>query len=232
MEENIKPIDVLLKNNCDLAAAKLIFSVVDTLAGFSYGRLSQEGKVRKSFIKFLEKYSTQFFKHDLSQLCRNAPKKKDRKTFNNYAEILFFIFRNGLIHDSSLQMGVSVYRDENSKILFKSVGTDIMELNIVIFYNWFKDALAAYENDLKTKNSIYKKWLRKYQEIISPVFKLDIEKRIIDDLNEKGRITSRKVAEILNQSQSTALRVLNIMVKKKLIIRKGASKSTYYELRK
>ena len=211
-----------LLNNCNLAAAKLIFSAIDTLAGFFTGRLSQDRQIKSSYITFLKKYGPQFFRHDLNQLLR----KNNNKTFNNYAEILFFIFRNGLIHDSSLGMGVSIYRDGNDNTLFRSNGVEIMEINLDTFYKWFKDVLKLYENDLKTKKSIYRKWDKKYREIISPIFELDIKERILDDLKEKGRITTIEVAHILNQSQSTARRVLD-----GVLDRKGSGPSTHYVIK-
>lgn len=165
--ENVRPIEQLIKNNYDVAAVKLICSAIDALAGFFIGRTTK-AKVGKSFEEFLKKYMPVFFKYDLGELAF----RKDNKSVESPAIILYVCYRNGLIHDGSFGLGVEIYRDPDYKVLYNASGIKIMRLNVIGFFEYFKKAINEYEEDLKRDNDIYIKFQEKYLYINQPVFVL------------------------------------------------------------
>lgn len=169
IKENIAPIETLIRKKHDVAALKLICSAIDILAGFYEGRTGP-GHVRESYEKFLKKYMPHFFDFDYSQL--SYTNKNLRNLPVNPGSILYHCFRCGSIHDGSLRLGTSFYRDSNIKVLHRVRGIEIMELNITGFWEYFKKALHDYEEDLKKNRQIYDNFVTKYQYINQPVFVL------------------------------------------------------------
>lgn len=165
--ENIRPVDQLIKNNYDVAAVKLICSAIDILAGFFIGRTTK-AKIGKSFEIFLKKYMPVFFKYDLGELAF----RKDNKPVENPAKILYFCYRNGLIHDGSLGLGVELYRDPNYEVLYSAFGIKIMRLSVIGFWEYFKKAINSYDEDLKKDIEIYRKFQEKFIDISQPIFVL------------------------------------------------------------
>ena len=167
-KQNLVPIEFLIQNKYDVAAAKLICSVIDSLASFYVGRI-KPGKIKESFVDFLKKYMPVFFNLNFEEkLCFT----KNKKLVKNAANILYYSFRNGLIHDGSLGLGVKIYRDRNIKILSNSFGIQIMQLNILGFWEYFKKALKDYESDLEKDRNLFEKFRMKYVEIQQPIFEL------------------------------------------------------------
>ena len=166
--ENVTPIEQLIKNNHDVAAVKLICSAIDIFAGFYIGRTTK-AKVGMSFEIFLKKYMPHFFEYDLGE---ELVFRKDNKPVENFAKILYFCYRNGLIHDGSLGLGVEIYRDANYEMLYSAFGIKIMRLNVIGFWEYFKKAINTYEEDLKKDNKIYRKFQKKYIDISQPIFVL------------------------------------------------------------
>ncbi|MEA3475810.1 MAG: hypothetical protein U9R23_05160 [Candidatus Cloacimonadota bacterium] len=167
-KQNLAPIEFLIQNEYDVAAAKLICSVIDSLAGFYVGRI-KPGKIRESFVDFLKKYMPVFFNLNFEEKFYF---RKNKKVVKNAANILYCSFRNGLIHGRSLGLGVEIYRDEDIKILWKGFGIKIMQLNILGFWEYFKKALKDYESDLEKDRNIFEKFRMKYFEIQQPIFEL------------------------------------------------------------
>jgi len=155
----VNPIDVLIENHHDIAATKLILSGIDSLAGFYAGRV-RSGSVRKTFIDFVEEYMPKFdsIKFTGVKLINFKTKKEIKKP----SEILYDIFRNDLIHDGTLGIGVEVYRDKDIRILWAGSGIDIFRINILGFFEYYKKAIKEYEKDLFTDNALKENFSNKY----------------------------------------------------------------------
>jgi len=97
---------------------------------------------------------------------------KNGESVESAANILYYAFRNGLMHDGSLGLGVEIYRDKNPEVLWSMRGFQIMRLNIIGFWEYFKIALNNYELDLQKDKELYEKFKNKYTEIKSSLFKL------------------------------------------------------------
>lgn len=158
-KELVNPIDVLIRNNKDIAASKLILSGIDSLAGFYAGRVRM-GLVKETFIDFVEKYMPKF-----DSIKFTGEKLINFKTGNEIekpSEILYHIFRNDLIHDGTLGIGVEVYRDTDIKILWTGSGMQIFRINILGFFEYYKKAIKEYEKDLLIDNILKKNFSDKY----------------------------------------------------------------------
>ena len=171
-KELINPIDLLVLNGHYNAATKLILLGIDSLAGFYTGRISS-GSVGNSFIKFVKKYMPKF--NDITFPSSGSGVLKNRKKghpITTPTEILYYIFRNDMIHDGSLGIGVEVYKDKDYKILWSGEGVQIFRINIIGFFKYFKKAINDYENDLISDENLKKKFSDKYHDIENPCFEI------------------------------------------------------------
>lgn len=163
-KELINPIDVLISNGHYSAASKLILSGIDSLAGFYSGRITF-GQVSSSFIQFVEQYMSKFNDLTFSTSGNVLKNRKTGHTIIKPTEILFYIFRNDMIHDGSLGIGVEIYKDDNYKVLWSGSGFQIFRINIVGFFEYFKKAIIDYENDLNHDESLKSNFADKYNDI-------------------------------------------------------------------
>ena len=173
-KELINSIDLLILNWYYGVAAKLILLGIDSLAGFYTGRITS-GLVGDSFIKFIEKYMSKF--NDNDKLFTSSGKfvLKNRKTgypITKPTEILYYIFRNDMIHDGSLGIGVEVYKDENYKVLWSGESVQIFRINIIGFFEYFKKAINDYEKDINSDEDLKKNFSDKYYDIKDPCFEI------------------------------------------------------------
>lgn len=162
-KEIIDPIDLLIQHNniTDIAAAKLILLGIDSLAGFYVGRTTS-GHIERSFIDFVERYMPNFNKKIFTGT--SGVRLKNRKTgkeISKPSEILYSIFRNDLIHDGAMGIGVEIYRDD-IKILWTGFGAQILRINILGFFEYYKKAIEDYEKDLSIDNLLMKNFSNKY----------------------------------------------------------------------
>jgi len=127
--------------------------------------------VRQTFLKFLENYMPKFFERE-KYFKDKLFFTKNGESVESAANILYYAFRNGLMHDGSLGLGVEIYRDKNPEVLWSMRGFQIMRLNIIGFWEYFKIALNNYELDLQKDKELYEKFKNKYTEIKSSLFKL------------------------------------------------------------
>lgn len=163
--ELVAPIELLIQNKYDNAVAKLILLGVDNLAGFYVGRTSS-GCVGDSFIDFIDKYMPRF--NDVK--FPNSPSAgiKNRKTghiITKPSEILYYIFRNDMIHDGSLGIGVEVFRDKDARILWRGEGVQIFMINILGFFEYYKKAIEDYDLDLRDDDDLINKFSDKYNDV-------------------------------------------------------------------
>ncbi len=163
-KEIIDSVNVLIEKGHYNAAAKLILLGIDSVAGFYMGRV-ENGFITKSFSGFVEKYMWKF--NDV-----NFPTKGvvliNRKTgyrFNKPSEVLYHVIRNGFIHDGFVGIGIEIYKDLDSRVLWSGSGFNIFRLNIVGFFEYFKISLVNYENDLNTDTVLMQKFVNKYNDI-------------------------------------------------------------------
>ncbi len=169
-KELISPIDLLIKNKEDIAAAKLILPGIDSLAGFYTGRTTS-GLVGSSFIDFVEKYMPKFNSVKFSGTSGvKLINRKTGKEITKPSEILYYVFRNDLIHDGSMGIGVEVYRDEDIKVLWRGEGMQIFMINILGFFEYYKKAINDYEHDLGVNDGINKKFSDKYNDVVNLSF--------------------------------------------------------------
>lgn len=162
-KELIDPISILIKNQQDIAACKLILSGIDSLAGFYSGR-TEIGRIKETFIDFVEKYLPKF--NDVKFTGKKLINSKTGKEIKKPSEILYHIFRNDLIHDGAVGIGVEVYRDKDIKILWTGSGIQIFRVNILGFFGYYKRAIDEYEKDLLTDNILKKNFSTKYNMVI------------------------------------------------------------------
>ncbi len=163
-KELTNSINILISNKCYSEAAKLILLGIDSLAGF-YTRRITPGLIADSFLKFTEKYMPRF--NDV-KFPNTGNVLKNRKTGNvitKPTEILYYLFRNNMIHDGSLGIGMEVYKDDDYKILWAGSGYQIFKINIVGFFEYFKKAINDYEKDLYTDSVLNKSFTKKYNDI-------------------------------------------------------------------
>lgn len=166
-KELIDPIEVLIDNNKDVAAAKLILSGIDSLAGFYAGRISS-GLVKDTFLDFIGKYMPAFDSNKFT----GSPliNSKTNKQIKCPSEILFYIFRNDLIHDGTLGIGVSIYRDKNIGVLWTGWGIEIFKINIIGFFEYYKKAIDKYREDLNVDSVLMENFSKKYDIVTGLLF--------------------------------------------------------------
>jgi hypothetical protein len=163
-KELINPIDVLISNGHYSAASKLILLGIDSLAGFYSGRITS-GQVSSSFIQFVEKYMSKFNDTTFPTSGNILKNRKTGHTIAKPTEILYYIFRNDMIHDGFLGIGVEIYKDNDYKILWSGSGFQIFRINIVGFFEYFKKAIGDYENDLNCDEVLKTNFINKYNDI-------------------------------------------------------------------
>ena len=168
--ELIDPVELLIKNKYDQAAVKLILSGIDSLAGYYTGRVSP-GSVGNSFMEFVERYMPNFNK----VLFPNSPttgliNRKTGHVIIKPSEIFYHIFRNDMIHDGSLGIGVEVYRDKDVRILWKGQGFQIFRINIFGLFEYFKKAVNDYDHDLDLDSDLQMKFADKHNDVFNLSF--------------------------------------------------------------
>lgn len=170
-KELIDSVDYLIKFNHDVAAVKLILLGIDSLAGFYSGRILA-GNIKKSFIDFTKKYLPRFMLKFSNSNSKDLINSRNNKKIKDSFEILYYIFRNDLIHDGSLGVGVCIYREEDRRILFKGGGPYILMINVLGFFEYYKKAINDYSNDLENNKALEKNFLDKYNNINKLIFEL------------------------------------------------------------
>jgi hypothetical protein len=158
-KELVDPIDILIKNQQDSAACKLIISGIDSLAGFYAGR-TEAGLVKETFLNFVEKYLPRF--NSVKFTGKKLINFKTEKEIKKPSEILYFMFRNGLIHDSTLGIGTEIYRDTDISVLWTGSYIQIFRINILGFFEYYKQAIKEYEKDLSADEALKKNFSTKY----------------------------------------------------------------------
>jgi len=171
INENLPAIDLLIKNNYDFAALKLICCLIDSLSGL----YSSDKKPSVRFNNFMQKYMPRFYDQvDFGDKIRL--RKKDKKPLYHAGDVLYESFRNGSIHDGMLGLGVKIYRDKNYGVLWSGMGIDIIQINIIGFAEYLKKAVDDYKKDLESDEEIVINFKTKFNEIYQPVFKSKEEK--------------------------------------------------------
>lgn|GEM_PF-843862 len=173
-KELVEPVNFLIKNNFDMAAAKLILTGIDSLAGFYKGERENNYSVSKRFIEFVQEYMSNFDK--INFIGTGLKNAKNDKKFDKPSEILYYIFRNGLLHEGELGIGARIYRNNNRKILWSGEGIDIFEINILGFFEYYKKAISDYEKALFSSDTLKKNFSRRYEMLSSLLFKLSMAK--------------------------------------------------------
>lgn len=163
----IDPVQTLIDDNQYTAAAKLILSGIDSLAAFYTGRTTP-GNVKTSFIKFIDDYMPHF--NDVNFQGGVLIVRKTNRRINKASEIVYEIFRNDLLHDGSLGIGVGVYRDNNDKILWTGSGVQVFNININGLFGYFKKAINDFEHDISAKQQVHQQFRKKYLDVIDFTF--------------------------------------------------------------
>ena len=168
VNKNIRSIDVLIENNFDLAAFKLMNCLIDSLSGF----YSPDKTPGKRFYIFIKKYMPNMFNQvNFKDAIRfiNKPEKK----INHVGDILYEAFRCGAVHDGFLGLGISLYRDKELKILWSGEGIEIIRINILGFYEYLKKAIEDFKIDIDKNNEISNCFKIRFNRLNKPLFKLN-----------------------------------------------------------
>ncbi|MBI4078965.1 MAG: hypothetical protein HY429_01570 [Candidatus Levybacteria bacterium] len=138
---NLDDIERTIKTEAYVGAAKLICCVIDALAGFRFGAVSNQGS-KFRFISFVKEFMPKFKYRLLAK--RNGIVIYKRSIL----EMLYNNFRSGLIHEGLPGIGTGIFRDENIHSLFRIPKPDKLEINVLGLFEYLKFALSEYEGKL------------------------------------------------------------------------------------
>lgn len=164
-ERYLKDIELLMNNDRDISAMLIICAFIDIVASFYQGRDSEKG-VKKSFREFSEKYLSDFKRVSFGDLLFNSDKNEK---VNDLIDLLYFCYRNGLIHEGRLPKGIELIR--NSDFLCKNCAVGTMELNILGMYHCLLNAVHLFEKDLFNDSLMQEKYKKRMMYLDRPRFK-------------------------------------------------------------
>lgn len=132
-----------------VGAAKLICCAIDAFAGFRFGAVTYQGS-KFRFISFVKEYMPKF-KYRLKA-------KKNRSVIykRSILEMVYNNFRSGLIHEGLPGVGTAIFKDQNTSILFKTPTPDMLKINILGLFEYFRFAIGEYEKRLIQKDILEK----------------------------------------------------------------------------
>jgi hypothetical protein len=89
---------------------------------------------------------------------------------NDCVDMLYFCYRNGLVHEGALPIGIRLIRSTDSYLFsFNASGT--MEVNIPMMYLELREAIKQYETDLKTDTTLQSNFAARVEYIERKRFK-------------------------------------------------------------
>ncbi len=164
----VNDVELLLEEKRDVSAMLLMCSFLDAASSFYAGRTT-EGGVGKSFRAFAERYLSAFGRVQAGDLLFDD---SSNRRVNDCIDMLYFCYRNGLVHEGALPVGIKlVHATESYLFLFNATGT--MELNLPIMYLELQEAIKQYETDLEADEALQSNFIARVKYIERQRFKKD-----------------------------------------------------------
>jgi hypothetical protein len=159
-------VELLLREGCDESAMLLMCSFIDAVSSFYTGRATEKG-VKDSFRTFVEQYLSTFARVQVGDLLFDDSRNR---RVNDCVDMLYFCYRNGLVHEGSLPVGIKLVRpSEGYLFLFNAMG--IMELNTPMMYLELREAIRQYQADLEIDATLQSKFAARIEYIQRGKFK-------------------------------------------------------------
>ena len=144
-------VELLLQEECDESAMLLICSFLDAVSSFYTGRITEHG-VKESFRSFVSHYLSAFARVQVGDLLFDDSRNR---RVNDCIDMLYFCYRNGLVHEGALPVGIELVRSSEG-YLFSFNAAGLMKLNTPMMYLELKEAIKQYETDLETDTTLQK----------------------------------------------------------------------------
>lgn len=156
---------LLIKHNRDHSGMLILCSFIDAASSYFAGRTSERG-VGSAFRSFVERYLPMFKNVRFGDLLFGSGER-----VNDIADMLYYCYRNGLIHEGHLPYGIKLVRKDTDAFACNICAIGTMELNILGMFNYIASASMQFENDLKNNENVKNNYKARMDYLNRPRFK-------------------------------------------------------------